>query len=289
MLIDFWTYTCINCIRTLPVRESPGTRDYRDDGLTVVGVHSPEFAFEKDAGNVADAIDRYGHHLPGRPGQRLRHLERVRQPVLAGQVPDRRERRRPLRRTSARATTTRPRRRSARCSPRPAPATSAPRPGPGRRRARRPRAAHARDLPRAPRARRAGSTGRSPASKDYGAPDAALADAQPVRLRRRLGHRRRERRPPAPAPRRRSASRRAGSSWCSARPDGRAGAGPARRQADLRRRRRRRRPAGDATVDEQRLYRLVDLPAGRPTTRSSCASTPGSRATRSPSASRELG
>ncbi len=63
VLIDFWTYTCINCIRTLPYVKS-WDADYRDDGLTVVGVHSPEFAFEKDAGNVADAIDRYGIDYP---------------------------------------------------------------------------------------------------------------------------------------------------------------------------------------------------------------------------------
>ena len=55
VLIDFWTYTCINCIRTLPYLKA-WDEEYRDDGLTIVGVHSPEFAFEKDAGNVADAI-----------------------------------------------------------------------------------------------------------------------------------------------------------------------------------------------------------------------------------------
>jgi cytochrome c biogenesis protein CcdA/thiol-disulfide isomerase/thioredoxin len=63
VLIDFWTYTCINCIRTLPYVKAWDER-YRDDGLTIVGVHSPEFAFEKDAGNVADAIDRYGIRYP---------------------------------------------------------------------------------------------------------------------------------------------------------------------------------------------------------------------------------
>jgi cytochrome c biogenesis protein CcdA/thiol-disulfide isomerase/thioredoxin len=63
VLIDFWTYTCINCIRTLPYVKSWDSQ-YRDDGLTVVGVHSPEFAFEKDAGNVADAIERYGIRYP---------------------------------------------------------------------------------------------------------------------------------------------------------------------------------------------------------------------------------
>jgi cytochrome c biogenesis protein CcdA/thiol-disulfide isomerase/thioredoxin len=55
VLIDFWTYTCINCIRTLPYLRAWDER-YRDDGLTIVGVHAPEFAFEKDAGNVARAI-----------------------------------------------------------------------------------------------------------------------------------------------------------------------------------------------------------------------------------------
>ena len=57
MLIDFWTYTCINCIRTLPYLRA-WDAEYRDDGLTIVGVHAPEFAFEKDAGNVDDAIER---------------------------------------------------------------------------------------------------------------------------------------------------------------------------------------------------------------------------------------
>jgi cytochrome c biogenesis protein CcdA/thiol-disulfide isomerase/thioredoxin len=55
VLIDFWTYTCINCIRTFPYLKA-WDEEYRQDGLTIVGVHSPEFAFEKDAGNVADAI-----------------------------------------------------------------------------------------------------------------------------------------------------------------------------------------------------------------------------------------
>jgi cytochrome c biogenesis protein CcdA/thiol-disulfide isomerase/thioredoxin len=55
VLIDFWTYTCINCIRTLPYLEAWQQR-YGRDGFTIVGVHSPEFPFEKDAGNVQDAI-----------------------------------------------------------------------------------------------------------------------------------------------------------------------------------------------------------------------------------------
>jgi cytochrome c biogenesis protein CcdA/thiol-disulfide isomerase/thioredoxin len=55
VLIDFWTYTCINCIRTLP-HLTAWDRTYRKDGLTIVGVHSPEFSFEKDTGNVKRAI-----------------------------------------------------------------------------------------------------------------------------------------------------------------------------------------------------------------------------------------
>jgi thiol-disulfide isomerase/thioredoxin len=55
VLIDFWTYTCINCLRTLPYLEAWDER-YRDAGLTIVGVHAPEFGFEHDAGNVERAI-----------------------------------------------------------------------------------------------------------------------------------------------------------------------------------------------------------------------------------------
>ncbi len=63
VLIDFWTYTCINCLRTLPYLEAWDKR-YRNAGLTIVGVHSPEFSFEHDAGNVHDAIGRLGIHYP---------------------------------------------------------------------------------------------------------------------------------------------------------------------------------------------------------------------------------
>src|SRR3954454_6761582 len=56
VLIDFWTYTCINCLRTLPYLEAWDQR-YRAQGLTIVGVHAPEFGFEHDAGNVQRAIE----------------------------------------------------------------------------------------------------------------------------------------------------------------------------------------------------------------------------------------
>ena len=55
VLIDFWTYSCINCLRTLPYVEAWAAK-YKDQGLVVIGVHSPEFAFEKDAGNVRQAV-----------------------------------------------------------------------------------------------------------------------------------------------------------------------------------------------------------------------------------------
>jgi cytochrome c biogenesis protein CcdA/thiol-disulfide isomerase/thioredoxin len=63
VLVDFWTYTCINCLRTLPYLTA-WDRRYRAAGLTIVGVHSPEFSFEKDAGNVEDAIERAGIRYP---------------------------------------------------------------------------------------------------------------------------------------------------------------------------------------------------------------------------------
>ena len=63
VLVDFWTYSCINCLRTLPYLTA-WDRTYRKDGLTIVGVHSPEFPFEKDAGNVAEAIERNGIEYP---------------------------------------------------------------------------------------------------------------------------------------------------------------------------------------------------------------------------------
>jgi len=63
VLVDFWTYTCINCIRTLPYLKA-WDASYRKNGLTIVGVHTPEFAFEHDAGNVQSAIHRFGLRYP---------------------------------------------------------------------------------------------------------------------------------------------------------------------------------------------------------------------------------
>jgi cytochrome c biogenesis protein CcdA/thiol-disulfide isomerase/thioredoxin len=55
VLVDFWTYSCINCLRTLPYLKA-WDRRYRKDGLTIVGVHTPEFPFERIASNVEEAI-----------------------------------------------------------------------------------------------------------------------------------------------------------------------------------------------------------------------------------------
>jgi len=63
VLVDFWTYSCINCQRTFPYLTAWDER-YRDEGLTIVGVHSPEFAFEKVVSNVEDAAKRYGIDYP---------------------------------------------------------------------------------------------------------------------------------------------------------------------------------------------------------------------------------
>jgi cytochrome c biogenesis protein CcdA/thiol-disulfide isomerase/thioredoxin len=63
VIVDFWTYTCINCIRTLPYLKALDTR-YRKDGLVIVGVHTPEFPFEHDAGNVQRAIQQDGIKYP---------------------------------------------------------------------------------------------------------------------------------------------------------------------------------------------------------------------------------
>src|SRR5689334_8060173 len=63
VLVDFWTYTCINCIRTLPYLKALDQR-YRDNGLVIVGVHTPEFPFERDAGNVERAIKQNGIRYP---------------------------------------------------------------------------------------------------------------------------------------------------------------------------------------------------------------------------------
>jgi thiol-disulfide isomerase/thioredoxin len=63
VLIDFWTYSCINCQRTIPFLQQWWSR-YRGMGLVIIGVHSPEFAFERDAGNVRRAAGELGVTWP---------------------------------------------------------------------------------------------------------------------------------------------------------------------------------------------------------------------------------
>jgi cytochrome c biogenesis protein CcdA/thiol-disulfide isomerase/thioredoxin len=63
VLIDFWTYSCINCLRTLPHLEE-WDKQYRSKGLVIVGVHTPEFAFEHDVGNVRAAVEKLGVRYP---------------------------------------------------------------------------------------------------------------------------------------------------------------------------------------------------------------------------------
>ena len=63
ILIDFWTYSCINCQRTTPFLNAWWDK-YEDDGLLMIGIHTPEFEFEKDYNNVADAVKEFGIEFP---------------------------------------------------------------------------------------------------------------------------------------------------------------------------------------------------------------------------------
>ncbi|MEW5561066.1 thioredoxin family protein [Enterobacter asburiae] len=63
VLVDFWTYSCINCLRTLPYVKAWAEK-YRDQGLVVIGVHSPEFAFERDISNVTKEAKKLGVTYP---------------------------------------------------------------------------------------------------------------------------------------------------------------------------------------------------------------------------------
>lgn len=63
VLIDFWTYSCINCQRTMPYLRDWHAK-YKDKGLVIIGVHSPEFAFEKEERNVADALKDFNLTYP---------------------------------------------------------------------------------------------------------------------------------------------------------------------------------------------------------------------------------
>lgn len=62
-LLDFWTYSCINCLRTIPYLNAWYGR-YHSQGLEIVGIHTPEFDFEKDIANVSAAVAKYGIQYP---------------------------------------------------------------------------------------------------------------------------------------------------------------------------------------------------------------------------------
>ncbi len=63
VIVDFWTYSCINCIRTLPYMNTWYGK-YKDKGLVIIGVHTPEFAFEKELPNVQKAVKDFGIEYP---------------------------------------------------------------------------------------------------------------------------------------------------------------------------------------------------------------------------------
>ena len=63
VLVDFWTYTCINCIRTMPYLRD-WQRKYADKGLVILGIHTPEFEFEKVYDNVVEAVEGFGLEYP---------------------------------------------------------------------------------------------------------------------------------------------------------------------------------------------------------------------------------
>jgi thiol-disulfide isomerase/thioredoxin len=63
VLVDFWTYSCINCIRTIPYLNAWHEK-YANNGLVIVGVHTPEFEFEKDYNNVRAAVEKFDIRYP---------------------------------------------------------------------------------------------------------------------------------------------------------------------------------------------------------------------------------
>ena len=65
VLVDFWTYTCINCIDVLP-HVKAWNQQFSNQGLVVVGVHTPEYPFERNTDNVKEAIKRLGITYPSR-------------------------------------------------------------------------------------------------------------------------------------------------------------------------------------------------------------------------------
>jgi len=94
VLVDFWTYTCINWLRTLAYIRAWAEK-YKDRGLVVVGVHTPEFPFEQNVDNVRRAANDMNVWYTDRARSGLRGLARIQQPVLAGDLHRRRARTNP--------------------------------------------------------------------------------------------------------------------------------------------------------------------------------------------------
>ena len=93
VVANFWTLTCINWLRQEPYVRA-WAKAYRDDGLIVVGVHTPEFKFEKETPRIRQAIEQYEIDYPVAVDSDYRVWNVVRQPLLAGPLLPRRRGRR---------------------------------------------------------------------------------------------------------------------------------------------------------------------------------------------------
>ena len=91
VLVDFWDYTCVNCLRTLPYVAEWHKR-YAAMGLTIIGVHTPEFSLAANEKFVRAAVERFRDPLSGRARQWLRDLARLCEPLLAREISDRQRR-----------------------------------------------------------------------------------------------------------------------------------------------------------------------------------------------------
>ncbi len=83
VLVDFWAYSCINCLRSLPYIEAWAEK-YKDSGLVVIGVHTPEFDFEKQLPNVQKAVKKFGVTYPNRARQQPCDMGCLPESILAG-------------------------------------------------------------------------------------------------------------------------------------------------------------------------------------------------------------
>ena len=86
VLIEFWTFGCSNCRNTLPWLKAVESR-YREQGLVVVGVHTPEFAQERVPANVKEAVRRLGITYPVMLDPDFEYWNRLEEPLLAGVLP----------------------------------------------------------------------------------------------------------------------------------------------------------------------------------------------------------